>query len=408
MEDNRSRLRELLEAYTQNTISEVEFDELSELVKAGNEAELKELFEDDLRQASFTAMDKQKLDRMLREVLKSSEPSTNVSVDRALLNGNRPAPVHRIHFLRYGRWWAAACVILALGIGGYFSVLNKGGKQAEIVKPRVHNDVKAPETNRAMITLANGQKIYLDSVATGRLVQQSGVEIVKLADGKIAYKGSSTELIYNTLTNQRGSKVIDMTLADGSRVWLNAGSSLTYPVAFNGNERKVSITGEAYFEVMHDAAKPFVVSKGETDVRVLGTHFNVNAYDDDREIKVTLLEGSVKVLRPSQNGKAVILKPGQQAQVSSEIKIASNIDIEEVMAWKNGKFQFGEAADISTIMRQVSRWYDVDIEYKGVVQGHIGGTISREVNVSQVFRMLEMTGVVTFQMDGKKVIVMPK
>ena len=159
------------------------------------------------------------------------------------------------------------------------------------------NDVNPPGTNRAAITLANGQTIYLDSAANGSLTTQENVEIVKLADGQIVYRGSARETVYNTLTNPRNSKVIDITLADGSRVWLNAGSSLVFPVAFTGRERKVSVTGEAYFEVAHRAAIPFKVRKGETEITVLGTRFNVNAYDDDDALRVTLLERSVKVSR---------------------------------------------------------------------------------------------------------------
>lgn len=405
MPDNRNRLRDLIEAYTENSITEAGFDELCELLKTVNDAELREFFEHDLRRAPLTVMEEQKLARMLGEVL-NSQPAGDRLPASTVAAGNQSAPIRSLRFLHSARWWAAACIILALGIGSYFLYFNEGKKHPEMVKtPELPNDVKAPGITKAIITTSDGKTVYLDSMANGILLQQNGVEIVKLSDGKIAYKGSTDEIINNTLINPRGSKVVDMTLADGSRVWLNAGSSVTFPVSFVGNERKVSITGEAYFEIAHDATRPFYVAKGDVTVQVLGTHFNVNAYADNNDIKVTLLKGSVKVDQGPASG---ILKPGQQAQVSNAINIVNNVDLEEVMAWKNGKFKFGDAADITTIMKEISRWYDMDIEYKGVVEGHIGGTISREVNVSQVFKMLEMTGAVAFEIEGKKATVMSK
>jgi len=325
------------------------------------------------------------------------------------------APVHtirpRTNIIRFRRV-AAAAIILFLFSGTWF-YFNKNEQQTGIAQsiPIPPTDIKAPQTNRATVTLAGGQKVFLDSAANGQLATQNNIKLIKTAEGKIAYDGSlpveNVALIYNTLTNPKGSRVIDMKLTDGTHVWLNAGSSLTYPVAFSGKERNVEITGEAYFEVAHNAAMPFTVKKLNDDakVTVLGTHFNVKAYDDESAIQVTLLEGSVKVSRG--NNKS-LLKPGQQAKINdAEIKVSSGVDLEEVMAWKNGKFQFGDASDIATIMRQVSRWYDVDVEYQGNISGGIGGSISRDVNASQVFKMLETTGVVKFKIEGKKVTVMP-
>lgn len=268
----------------------------------------------------------------------------------------------------------------------------------------------APAINRATIQLANGQIVYLDSTANGIVATQSNVQLKKLADGNITYNGSSTTptVSYNTLTNPRGSKVINITLNDGSRVWLNAGSSVTYPVAFAGRERKVSIIGEAYFEVAHNAAMPFKVIKENMEVTVLGTHFNVNAYDDESDIKVTLLEGRVKM--SILHNQWAMMKPGEQAVATDagKLEIKKGIDMEMVMAWKNGEFQFGEATSIADIMKQLARWYDVDIEYKAMVTGHIGGVISRDVNISQVLKMLEMTGGVKFDVEGRKMVVSTK
>ena len=258
-----------------------------------------------------------------------------------------------------------------------------------------------------MITLANGQKVFLDSVSNGALAIQSNVKLVKLANGKIVYQQGTREMSgkmeYNILSNPNGSKVINITLADGSKVWLNAGSALTYPVAFIGNERKVSITGEAYFEVAHDASKPFIVNNGSMGIRVLGTHFNVNAFeDDDNDIKVTLLEGSVKI----NNGNATrLLNPGQQAVVSKEIKVVNDVDLDLVMAWKNGYFQFDNAS-LQKVLKEVSRWYDVDVVYEGYNQPRkFVGEIQRDLSLSEVLKILQKNKV-HFKIAGKVLWVM--
>jgi transmembrane sensor len=323
--------------------------------------------------------------------------------------------VHSIHLFRWARWWAAASIILLLGAGAYFLFFNRTEKPTEIVKTVLPNDVKAPETNKAMITLANGQKVYLNNAVNGTLAMQGNVKLVKLANGQIAYQTASGETIneikYNTLTNPRGSKVIDMMLADGSQVWLNAGSAITYPVAFAGSERKVAITGEVYFEVApsllqragEEFKRPFIVSNGKMEITVLGTHFDVNAYDDEPDIKVTLLEGSVKVNNGSGSS---LLKEGQQAQVTNDVKVVNGADLEQVMAWKNGYFNF-KSVDIRMIMNQLARWYDVEVSYEGNVPAqHITGEISRNVNASLVLKMLEYAGV-HFRIEGTRIVVTP-
>lgn len=306
------------------------------------------------------------------------------------------------------RWLAAASIIVIAGLSTYFLLFHKKEAPGEVAQTAASNDITPPATNKAVITLADGSELYLDSTGSGQLAMQDNIKLVKLANGQIVYRtaGGKTksEHQYNILSNPRGSKVVEMELADGSHVWLNAGSSIRYPVAFTGNARKISITGEAYFEVAHNAAMPFKVISGTTEVTVLGTHFNVNAYTDEANTKVTLLEGSVKVNSP---GTAKVLRPGEQAQITDKIVVASNADLEEVMAWRTGKFIFGAKADIETIMRQVSRWYDVDIAYQGKITSHFGGTISRQVNISEVLKILEATGNVKCSVQGKKVIIAP-
>ena len=312
-----------------------------------------------------------------------------------------------VSILQRNSWWlAAASVILILGTFSYFYFIN-ATKAPQIAKV-LSADIKAPQSNRAMITLANGQKVFLDSVGNGVLANQGNVKLVKLANGKIAYQQSkgavNGPLEYNTLSNPRGSKIINIILADGSKVWLNAASAITYPVAFVGNERKVSISGEAYFEVEHDASKPFTVNNGSMKIQVLGTHFNVNAFeDDDQDLTVTLMEGSVKI----NNGHATgLLKPGQQAKVNREVKILNDVDLDAVIAWKNGYFQFDHAS-LQNVLKQVSRCYDVHVVYKGNNRPReFIGEIQRDLSLAEVIKILEKNKV-HFKIEGRELIVLP-
>ena len=306
------------------------------------------------------------------------------------------------------KWMAvAASIILLLSAGTYLWINHRS--EIATTAPSKKNDL-SPGLDGAILTLADGRQIVLDSIHNGTLATQGNVSVTKLSNGQLAYHASnegSGTILYNTLTTPKGRKT-SLLLADGTKVWLNAASSLRYPASFAGKERSVEITGEAYFEVAKNAAMPFVVKKTGTDyrIRVLGTSFNVNAYDDEEAITTTLLEGSVKIQK-GMNGNA--LRPGQQALVANgndKIEILPDANIAQVMAWKNGIFRF-DRADIHTVMRQIARWYDVEVEYKGNITQHFGGTISRDVNVSQVFKMLEMTGAVKFTIEGRKIEVMP-
>lgn len=323
---------------------------------------------------------------------------------------------------RNRRWkWTAAAAILVIGLTTAVLMVSDRRRHSSDRLPEdgsVVTAIKAPQSNRATIRLANGQQVALDSLQKGVLAQQGDVQLVKLADGQIAYQGATGaatgELQYNTLYNPRGSKVIDMALSDGSHVWLNAGSSISYPVSFIGRERKVSIAGEAYFEIAADAAKPFLVSKGGMSVKVLGTHFNVDAYDDANDSKVTLLEGSVKV--SNTNGgttgpgrlSEVVLKPAQQAVLTGEtgpVGVVDRPDLEAVMAWKNGLFNFNKIS-LQDAMRQLARWYDVEVEFQGAeLSRTLGGEMQRDLSLSEVLDGLRDIGV-HFRIEGKKIIVL--
>lgn len=311
------------------------------------------------------------------------------------------------------RMLAAACILLLAGIFTWY--LLSPGKQAKsqiaATKEKIPEvvDIPSPASVYAVLTLADGRKIRLDTAANGSLAIQISAEVIKNEDGHISYKAGSSANIhpeYNILTVPRGSRIISLKLSDGSLVVLNAESSIRYPTVFAGNRREVSVSGEAYFSITKNAAMPFFVNHNGVSIKVLGTQFNVNSYDDEDYISVTLLEGAVHV---SQGALSQSLKPGQQARMNSRdgITIDNHVDLEEVMAWKNGRFQFGEKADITSIMRQISRWYNIDIEYRGAINQQFWGSMWRSANVSQVLEMLEETGRVKFKMEEKKIIVMP-
>ncbi len=310
----------------------------------------------------------------------------------------------------------AASIILLLTAAIYF-FLNQSSsaekqKATAIVSPTLSNDI-VPGGNKAVLTLDDGTTIILDSAANGIISTQGNIEVEKLENGLLAYTingktiSENEDAFYNTITTPRGGQY-QITLSDGTKVWLNAASSIRFPIVFMGNERKVTVTGEAYFEVAHNTAKPFKIKAADSEVEVLGTHFNINAYDDEAAIKTTLLEGKVKVLALSnQNGvQAKFLTPGQQSIIakSGSINVLSNADTEEAVAWKNGRFQFN-SADLKSIFRQISRWYNVDVEYKGDMDLRFTGQLTRSDNVSKVFEKLKLTGEVNFKIEGKKIIV---
>lgn len=342
------------------------------------------------------------------------EQSVDYAVDwealyASVLAATGETKVVAMHARRHSwiKWVAAACLIGVIAAVGFWLLNDRSETRRDTIA--VVSDVEAPDASRAMITLGDGRVVYLDAVGNGQLAEVGGVKLVKMGDGNVEYVGladnASNEIIYNTLTNPRGSKVVDIRLSDGSHVWLNAGSSITYPVVFGGGQRKVVIKGEGYFEVAHDPVHPFIVSKGDVNVQVLGTHFNVNAYDDEDALLVTLLEGSVKV---SNRLNSVMIKPGQQAVLNKDLSFAtgSDIDIGEVMAWKNGRFLMNNA-DIKTVMRELARWYDLEVDYKISIGEKFRVGIDRNTNVSNVFKILEATGAVHFKIEGKKVTVLP-
>lgn len=425
---------QLLEKYSRKQVSAAEIDQLLSLLREGKYDESVvsfiennlETFEPD--SADDMAFWKNKLAGGAQKITSGAvEAQKNTGADVA--DNDTPVidmpvytpPVHRVHFMR--KWgWVAASVLLLLGIGAYLWMAD--AKKTAAPAAMVHAGTIAPGKNGAVLTLADGSQVVLDSLGNGTVATQNGTQVL-LQGGGLAYDASGAgtgEVAYNTMTTPKGRQ-FQVTLPDGTKVWLNAASSLRYPTVFTGDERRVKVTGEAYFEVAHNSKMPFKVDvNGQAAVEVLGTHFNINAYDNEVAIHTTLLEGSVRVAYATINNAslapaAVTLKPGQQAQIvhgaassngggSQKIKVINSVDINKIMAWKNGLFNF-EGVSLGEIMRQVERWYDIEVTYeKGIPNVEFEGKMTRDVPLHDLLIMLERSDI-HFRMEDRKLIVLP-
>jgi ferric-dicitrate binding protein FerR (iron transport regulator) len=310
------------------------------------------------------------------------------------------------HRIRFRRMLAAAIMIGILISTVFYLKLDKEDVRSDIVQKENAREV-LPGGNKAILTLSDGSVIDLGHAGNGKLAEQGNTQILKKEDGRLNYQDAGrnpASMTFNTLRTPRGGQY-QITLSDGSKVWLNAASSMRYPVSFSNHERRVEITGEAYFDIAKDPSRPFNVKINDMEVQVLGTRFNINGYDDEASIRTTLLEGKIKISTPAEEKN---ISPGQQVAFRSgrKLMISSDVNLEETVAWKDGHFQF-ENSDIQSVMRQLSRWYDMDVSYEGEVKKHFIGGISRQVNLSKVLSMLEQTGEVSFQVDGQTIIVKP-
>jgi len=314
----------------------------------------------------------------------------------------------------YRVWWAAAAIFIVLAAGG-FIIWNQreSARIAHLEKEeQVIKDIAAG-SDRAILTLADGRTIALDSGIKGVITTQGNVKVINL-EGQLAYNSISNKeavagnVFYNRITTPRGGQY-RLVLADGTRVWLNSASTIRFPTRFDGHERKIELTGEGYFEVAKNASMPFRVAfAGSGEVEVLGTHFNINAYEDEPSLKVTLLEGSVRV---HSAGDRKDLRPEEQAVISgasAPISVQKGIDVDQVISWKDDLFDFNNDP-LPAVMRQLSRWYDADINYQGIIpEGHYTGSIRRQASLSEVLRMLELAGGVHFSIEEKRIVVEKK
>ena len=411
-------LEYLLNRYANKTCTVEEKEELMRLLQeSGNDEALQQL-----------------IDKMLEErpVIHTMPEKNAQAVLQAIFEADETPVVQMnetpVRSISFGRIAAAASVLLILTVAGWF-MLNRSSKPGVTTAAVIKNDV-APGGNKALLTLADGSTIVLDNAANGVVAEEGSATVVKLKNGQLVYKtgkdqvaAKQGEVAYNTLSTPKGGEY-KIVLPDGSEVWLNAESSITYPTTFNAKERKVQVTGEAYFEVaklvtVKDGKRvPFLVdiknkkTGGDMgQVQVLGTHFNINAYDDEAAVKTTLLEGAVKVTKSAKAiERAVVLKPGEQAvlaAVNSQLTIDHAPGIDKVMAWKNGVFHF-EKADIQTVMRQLSRWYDVEVVYKRDIEKDdpLFFEVKRNTNLSDVLKVLNEANGAKFSIEDKKIIVL--
>ncbi len=335
-----------------------------------------------------------------------------LAADRGVSMQTAQRPVRRL--FTASRMAAAAVLLLCISAGAWYFFFKKPAASTVQSHEPAHliNDLP-PGTNNAVLVLADGSRILLDSSANDDLARQGNTTISK-KDGRVQYDASNSPLTidhspYNTLTTARGNQY-QLLLPDGSKVWLNAESSVRFPVAFQGKERRVEVTGEVFFDVVHNSKMPFSVLANGVEVQDLGTQFNVNAYSNEEGVKTTVVEGKVNVVkRETANVKrqSAIVTPGQQAQVNDRgaINVVKDVDVDAAVAWKNGQFIFA-GNNIQSVMRQLERWYDIEVSYApNVSKEEYIGTITRFSNISAVLNMLERTGTVRFEIKGRKVLV---
>ena len=373
---DNARLRHLLSRYINKTITPAEQTELSGFLNA--------------------AEHETQLELLIEEAWIQSGEETSFPVRKT-----ERRPLKTVYLQR----WAAAVLLLLLAGGAWFLWKMKAGPQPLAAATALKKDV-SPGTSKAMLTLGDGSTIELDSTLKGRLPQQGSVQL-QLRPGLLKYgkngQPAGSNVAYNVLRTPKGGQY-RLELPDGSKVWLNAASSLRFPTVFAGPERRVELSGEAYFEIARNARQPFFVDVNKASVAVLGTSFNIMAYANEAAIKTTLLEGAVKVSRESASS---ILKPGEQSllDANGKMQVIEKADIDLAVAWKNGLTSF-KSADIKTIMRQVERWYDIEVVYSGPVpERSFTGDIPRDANLSELLRLLEISRI-HFRMDQRKLIVM--
>lgn len=350
------------------------------------------------------------LQELIAEVTEGVEEEREVPHEKAneilsLILHIRPVPAKR-RILFPMAWRVAAAAVLLLAGGWFF--YQQAGRVDEKAAPVVAENIR-PAGNGAILTLADGSKVSLDSLQQGVIANQGGTQ-VKLARGTVAYESSDASTIgYNTLTTPRG-KLFHLVLPDGSDVWLNAGSAIRYPTGFTGNERVVELHGEAYFEITANARMPFrVKTANNSEIRVLGTGFNVNAYENEGMIRTTLLHGRVEVRARTAGNKMLssLLSPGEQASITLTQIQVEKVDTSQVMAWKKGIFNF-ENAGIESVMKQLERWYDIEVVYeKGVPDIVFGGKMKRDLDLAHVLRILKISKV-DFRLEGRKLLVNSK
>jgi len=396
-------MQKLFKKYLENKCSP---EELKLLLKEfdieGNEESLRSLIirelENEQEVRSFTAEE-------LENSLTGSFNAIKTKLDSEKIKIVAPVvPLIKRNWFRL-----AAAAVFVVAVTGVYLLVNQQPVDVPVANNQhLTNDI-LPGGNKAVLTLSNRSDIILENVSNGTIFQEGDTKISKLINGQLVYntlEEKLTQVLYNTVTTPRGGQY-QLLLADGSKVWLNAASSIRFPVSFAGDSRRVEVSGEAYFEVAKNPSMPFKVDvAGKNEIEVLGTHFNINSYTDEVSIKTTLLEGRVKVTS-LKTGESKLITPGQQAQVNTDGQIEiKKADPDKVMAWKNGYFNF-DGADTRIVMQLISRWYDVDVIYEGAVpEREFGGDIEKNLKLSQLLKILEKNDL-HFRIEGRKLLVLP-
>ncbi|RAJ76778.1 FecR protein [Chitinophaga dinghuensis] len=383
MEPNNFPVTDLLQKFLDGTISDTESETLFAWLKenpAADHPELESVLEKNYR-------------RSFEEPPALTAAAGNRILQRLIESTAAPVvPIRR-------RWMPYAAAVALLLITATATMIIWRPKD---VTPIVNNTNAVKPGNHAFLTLADGKQIQLDS-AYGNIVQQQGLQVAN-NKGELDYKGKAGSVEMHTLSTPKGGQY-RLLLPDGTAVWLNAESSITFPTAFHSNSREVKMSGEVYFEVKPAANQPFKVNiDGKNTIEVLGTEFNVNAYTNEPAIRATLIQGSVRILH---DHTSAVLKPGQQGVVSQDqLDVNNNVDIEMVVAWKEGLFRF-DRTPLETVLRQLSRWYDVDVIYeKGIPNILFSGEIKRDLDLNQALTVLSTMGV-HYKIDGRKLVIMP-
>ena len=395
MSESQTRLAFLFKRYYEGSATAAETTEMMALIEAsGDDTYISQLMKEtwNALQNSETFFSPPESDTLFSSIT-APQGSHNKRFD------NKNRRVRHFIWLRY-----AAILILLMGMGIFWKLKNSRNEE-KISSATPVKDIPAGG-NKAMLTLSDGSTILLDSAGNGLLARQGDTEISKTKSGQLVYnlKGAGLngmETRINTITTPKGG-TYQIVLPDGSKVWLNAASSISFPTMFASNERKVKISGEVYFDVEKDKTKPFLVQFGDAEIEVFGTSFNIKAYHDESSSQTTLIEGSIALKNGKQSKR---LLPGQQTEISQNGHlITENVDVNEATAWKDGLFFFKDA-DVETVMRQVARWYDVEISYEGKVPvRQLTGKVSRNVNISDLLGMLNYTGI-NCKLQGRKIIV---
>ncbi|MEJ2884598.1 FecR family protein [Pedobacter sp. GR22-6] len=312
--------------------------------------------------------------------------------------------MQKVKFRMFVGWATAAVLFLCLSYFIYQDLLPK--TVSKVLSGDISMDLK-PGTQGAVLTLSNGQKVLLDSLKSGEVTVIQGQK-AKLVNGVLAYESGAGAPVFNVVSTPN-SRQYHLILPDGTKVWLNSASSIRFPTRFVSGERRVEVSGEAYFEVMKDSRQPFrIITRDKVEVLVLGTHFNLNSYENEAKVSTTLLEGSVRV---QHNTDEVTIRPGQQAQVStlnsqgkSSIRTFNDVNLEKAIAWKNGLFNF-EGAELQEVMRQLERWYGIEVRYEGLVpKVKFFGEISRNENLSDVLKALEESHI-HFRLEAERRLI---